>query len=89
MSADEDAVLDMVGWAHDKFDKLLDRVDWFEAGVGDDLYELPDRDMFIRLANETDEPKLMIALLDGKDIEPILWRRLRKHGTVHQGKEWR
>ena len=85
MSADEDAVLDMVGWAHDKFDKLLDRVDWFEAGVGDDLYELPDRDMFIRVANETHEPELMIALLDGKDIEPILWDRLESTGSVRKG----
>jgi len=79
------SVLDMVGWAHDEFNKILYRVDMIEESDGYDYFSVPDRDTFIQYANETDEPELMIALLDGKDIEPILWDRLESTGSVRKG----
>ena len=71
MSNDEELVLNMLGYAHALYYSVLDQID----ALGDNTDPIPDRDVFARYADETDEPELLLALLDGKDIETILWDR--------------
>jgi len=84
MSNDEELVLNMLGYAHALYYSVLDQID----ALGDNTDPIPDRTLFAKFARGTDEPALMFALLDGHDLEPILYRRLRKHGTVNQWKEY-
>lgn len=75
-----------IGYAQWLYGNILDAIDALEGTRA--LEDIPDRTLFTKFARGTDEPALMFALLDGHDLEPILYRRLRKHGTVNQWKEY-